>query len=122
MKLNRQQKLLVFSLGLLHSSIFNKFKDKPYSAIISKSAFIELAMNSNIANIKERAIYKNFEFLEKNKIISYYNRSVILSKKGNKMFNKLIKETVPFLDVHETFSSEKNVLKFTNKAKGVLNV
>lgn len=119
-KLNKQQKLLIFSLGLLHANIYNRFKNKPYSAIISKSAFIELAIKSNITKIKERAIYKNFEYLEKKKYIEYYNKSLILSRKGMKTFNKLIKEMVPFLDVKETFSSEKNMLKFTNKAKGVL--
>lgn len=118
--LNRQQKLLVYSLGLLHSSIYGRFKDKPYSAVISKSAFVEMAMNSNIAKIKERALYKNFEALEKQKYVSYINKSLVLSKKGQKVFNKVLKEVVPYLDVHGTFSSEQNMLKFTQKAKGVL--
>ena len=122
MKLNKQQKLLVFSLGLLHSSIYARFKNKPYSASISKSAFIEMAMNANITSIQERALYKNFEFLEKHSFLSYYNKSLILSKRGKREFNKLLKTFVPFLDVHKTFSSEENMLKFTSKAKGVLTV
>lgn len=121
MKLNKQQKLVLYALGLSYKHFHNNFKDKPLDISVSKSAFIELAMKSNITSIKERAIYKNLEFLEQKRIISYKNKSLYLSQRGNKLFEKLNKEVSPFLNLTETFNSQ-NILNFTKKAKTVLAV
>ena len=120
MKLNKQQKLVLYALGLSYKQFHNNFKDKPLDISVSKSAFIELAMKSNITSIKERAIYKNLEFLEQKKIVSYKNKSLALSQRGNKLFENLNKEVSPFLNLTETFNSQ-NILNFTKKARTVLS-
>lgn len=120
MHLNKQQKLILYALGLTYQNFNEHLKNKPLDMCISKSAFIELALKSNITNIQERALYKNLEFLEKQKIILYKNKSLVLSKRGNRLFEQLNKEVAPFLKLSETFDSQ-NILKFTNKAKTILS-
>src|SRR3989338_6524324 len=94
MKLNKQQKLVLYALGLSYKHFHNNFKEK--------------------------AIYKNLEFLEQKKIVSYKNKSLALSQRGNKLFENLNKEVSPFLNLTETFNSQ-NILNFTKKARTVLS-
>ena len=121
MRLNRQQLLILYALGLCHEHFQKEFSGKPLGVTFSKSAFIELMMKSGITDIKDRALYKNLEFFEEHGLIEYVHKSVTLSKKGWKLFESLRKTVDPFVKIADTFRSQ-NISHYARKARAVLAV
>ena len=121
MHLNRQQLLILYALGLCHEHFQKEFAGKPFAVSFSKGAFIELAMRSGISLIKDRALYKNLEFFEEKKLLLYQNKSLSLTSRGWKLFERLRRTVDPFVKIADTFRSQ-NISHYTKKTRTVLSV
>ncbi|MBW2978342.1 hypothetical protein KY331_05850 [Candidatus Woesearchaeota archaeon] len=118
MKITNKQKFILYTLGKWYAEANNKLKGKPFHVMISKSVFIDVAKKAKMVKKKERALYKNLEFLEKKKLISYVNKNLSLTAKGKKLFDKLNEELSPYLNVTETLKKQ-NPLSYSRKAQTV---
>jgi DNA-binding PadR family transcriptional regulator len=102
-------------LGRYHERYALILLDKPLQASLSKGAFIELLTNAGLAGKKERALYKNLEDLEKAKLVSYDNRTLVFTEKGRKEYERLVQGLDPYFRVVDMLE-KTNVLKLTKKA------
>ncbi|MBI4163578.1 MAG: hypothetical protein HY512_01835 [Candidatus Aenigmarchaeota archaeon] len=118
MKLAEKQRFILFVLGKIYDEANRKLKDRILEVSVSKSAFIEVVMGGGLAKKKERALYKNLESLEKSKLISYENKVLKLTKKGQSVYSQIDKDLAPYVEILKVIERE-NVLKFTSKAKTI---
>ena len=97
MQLSQTHKFILFALGFWDREANKKIQDKNLTITISKVQFIDIMKNADIVKKQERALYKNLEFLEENKLIKYENRSLILTKLGQKSYDNMYKELEPYM-------------------------
>lgn len=116
MNLSEKQKFILFVLGKLYEESNRKLKEKILQVSISKSAFIEIVKKGGLTEKGERALYKNLEDLEKLNYISYENRILKLTKKGEKEYNKINKQLMPYFNIIKIIEAE-NLVRLTKKAK-----
>jgi hypothetical protein len=86
---------------------------------MSKAAFIELARAAGMVQKKERALYKNLEALEKQKLIMYENKNLALTPKGHRVYENVLGDLEPYLAVSQLLTSQ-DVLRYTKKVRAVL--
>ena len=110
--LSRPQAFVLFSLGRCYEECDRRFADKPLVVNMSKKAFIELARAASMVSKGERAMYKNLESLEEKKLLSYENKTLRLTSRGEKYFQELLSRIEPYLAVSLLLRSE-DVLKYT---------
>lgn len=118
MQISNKQKFILYTLGKWYAEANKKLKSKPLHVMISKSVFIDVAKKAKMVKKKERALYKNLEFLEKKKLISYENKNLALTEKGKKIFAELNKELNPYFKVTATLK-QQNPLSYSRKAQTV---
>ncbi len=85
---------------------------------LSKRSFIDLARKARITEKKERALYKNFEVLEKKGLVVYKNKNLMLTGRGQKLFSSIKKDLDPYVNVANILGS-RDVLRHTRKAQTV---
>ena len=101
---------MLFNLGQYYREINRQHKVPFLKVTVSKVEFIELVQTSGFVSKQARAIYKNLEDLEKNKLIEYEHHMLKFTEKGKKEFEKINKEIQPYLDIVEKIK-EKKILK-----------
>ena len=99
MKTTKVQAFILFTLGYWFGQANEKIEDKPLKVSISKKVFIDLVMKAGFAKKQERALYKNLEILEKNKLLYYGNKELSITKKGERQFAKILKDIKPYFEV-----------------------
>ncbi|HSU72908.1 MAG TPA: hypothetical protein VLJ21_03610 [Candidatus Binatia bacterium] len=114
------QKFILFTLGSWYLEANRRFDRAPVEIVISKATFIDLLMRANLAGKQARAVYKNLEDLEKQKFISYRNRSLALTVKGQKMFEKIYRELRPYVNVIHALK-QKDPLSYSRRVQTVLS-
>ncbi len=119
MKPSKTQDFILFTLGKWYEEANKKIKGKPLEICISKKTFIELAMKSGVAKKQERALYKNLELLEKKKIIIYSNKELLLTPKGKRLYEKINKNLLPYLNLYEKLKSNSPT-SYTKKVQTIL--
>ncbi|MEM2916330.1 MAG: hypothetical protein QXT19_03170 [Candidatus Woesearchaeota archaeon] len=119
MRVTRVQAYILFALGTCYEECSKRFAGKPMAVSMSKVAFIELARKANITAKKERALYKNLEALEDLKLISYENKNLALTEKGQRVFERIKKDLMPYINVKGVLTSD-HVLNYTTKAQTIL--
>jgi len=87
MVLNSSQKLIVYALSEFYNSLNQPLTEKPVHVRTSKITFIELLETAMIISAHKRALYKNIEFLEQQKYITYRNHMIAFTAKGLKELN-----------------------------------
>jgi coproporphyrinogen III oxidase-like Fe-S oxidoreductase len=118
MRVGKKQTFILFTLGQYYVQANEKLKKLPLEIVISKKVFIDIVRKANIAEKKERALYRNLETLEKKKLISYDNRNLKLTPRGQKMFTKLNREYGPYLNLAKVLD-KVDMRKYTTKAQTV---
>jgi DNA-binding PadR family transcriptional regulator len=118
MKHSKVHGFILFSLGAWFEEANKRIGDKPLQVSISKKTFIELVMNAGIAKKQERALYKNLEQLEKKKLISYINKGLSLTKKGEKHYGKIKQDMAPYINVLDKLVSQSPT-SYTRKVQTV---
>ena len=111
--------IMLYSLGLCHAEFEKRFSDRPVMLSLSKADFIDLMQQAKFAHKKERALYKNMQDLEEQKYISYENKRLALTSKGNRIFLKIVKDIEPFLELNAVLMGH-DILKYTVKKQLVL--
>ncbi len=118
MKTTRVQNFILFTLGKWFEEANKKIKHKPLQVSISKKVFIELVKTAKFAEKQERALYKNLEILEKKKLISYRNKELKLTKRGEALYNDINKRLSPFFNVFRKLK-EKSPISYTKKVQTI---
>jgi len=101
MALTNTQKRILYSLGQCHQKLNQPYQDKPLKVFCSKIAFIELLQQAEFVKKQPRALYKNLELLEKKKLLEYKEKKIKLTQRGNRIFNRIEKETKPYFNIKE---------------------
>ena len=114
MQLTPTHKFILFTLGFWYKAANKKLSDRNLSVSISKALFIDIIKKSGIVEKQPRAIYKNLELLEKNKLIKYDNKGLSLTKKGEVVFNKIFDDMKPYMDVIKLVT-EKDPLSYSKR-------
>ena len=112
MALSTQQAFVLFALGRCYDECEHRFSDKFLEIDLNKKDFILLARKAGMVVKGERAMYKNLEDLEKARLISYSNKSLKLTPKGEKRYQELLSKIEPYVAVSLLLRSE-DVLKYT---------
>lgn len=110
---------MLYSLGLCHEQFEKRFSGRPVMLSLSKADFIDLMQRAKIAHKKERALYKNMQDLEEQHYITYENKTLILTTKGEKVFDKIAADISPYLEVSGILTSN-DILKYTVKKQLIL--
>ncbi len=97
MQLSKVHKHILYTLGSWYAEAGKKLSAE-LELSIPKSVFIQALMSAGIAGKKERALYRNLELLEKKKLISYENKSLSLTARGEKEFQRIAAGVQPYLD------------------------
>ena len=118
MKSTKTQRFILYSLGKWFEEANKKIKNKSLQVSISKTSFIELALNSGIAKKQKRAIYKNLQVLEEKKFLKYKNREINLTKRGEKLFKEIKDDLKPYILVYKKLK-EKSPTSYTKKVQTV---
>lgn len=118
MRVTRVQAFILFALGTCYAECSKRFSGKPLAVSLNKVTFIELARKANIAKKKERALYKNLESLEQLKLITYDKKNLALTKKGQKLYERVKSDLEPYINVRGVLAND--VLKYTTKAQTIL--
>ena len=118
MRVTKVQAFILFALGTCYAECSKRFAATPLAVSMNKSAFIELARTANITSKKERALYKNLEALEDLKLITYDNKNLALTAKGQKLFDRVHNDLEPYITVKSVLN--KDVLKYTTKTQTIL--
>ena len=118
MKSTRTQRFILYSLGKWFEEANKKIKNKSLKVSISKTSFIELALKSGIAKKQKRALYKNLETLEKRKFLTYKNKELELTKKGEKLFKEIKEDLKPYILVYKKLKG-KSPVSYTKKVQTV---
>lgn len=114
MQLTPTHRFMLFTLGSWYLGANKKLKDKQLEVSISKAIFIGIIKKAGLVEKQPRAIYKNLEIIEKNKLIRYENKSLSLTKKGQKIFLKIYKENRPYMNVIKLLD-EKDPLSYSKR-------
>ncbi len=118
MKMTKVQKYILYALGKWFQEANKRIKDRPLVVSINKVSFIEIVKKAKIAKKQERALYKNLEILQKKKLVSYENKELKLTAKGERLFRKIESEVIPYFKLIKTLK-EKDPIKYTRKLQTV---
>ena len=118
MKSTKTQRFILYSLGKWFEEANKKIKSKNLKVSISKSVFIELILKAGFAKKQKRALYKNLETLEKRKFLTYNNKELELTKKGEKLYKEISIELNPYINVSSKLKS-KSPTSYTKKVQTV---
>jgi hypothetical protein len=118
MRLTQVHKLILYSLGQFYSYLNQPLVEKPLTLRTSKITFIEHMLNSQSIGKQERALYKNIEFLEQNKLITYDQRMIRFTDLGLAELEKIKAEIKQFNDIENYF---KNAEKPKRKLQTVIS-
>lgn len=120
MGVTKTEQFILFALGQWYIEANNKLRDRSLKIVVSKKTFIDLVMKAHIAEKKERALYKNLEALEKKRLIRYSNKSLALTKKGNKEFSRIYRNFSPYTNVLGLLK-DKDPLSFSKECQTVFS-
>ena len=109
---------MLYSLGICYAEFEARFASRPMSFVMNKTDFIDLIHKAHIADKKDRAVYKNLQDLEEKKYVAYNNKTLALTAKGKKEFERIRAEILPYIDVTAILADD--ILKYTEKRQTIL--
>ena len=112
------QRLMLYTLGKWFKEANKRVKGKHLKVSISKVHFIEVIKGSGVAQKQIRALYKNLEALEKKKLVVYNNKELEITNKGQKLFEEIKKELLPYIVVYKKLKG-KSPISYTRKIQTV---
>ena len=115
MRISKKHLFVLFALYQYLREANKQFQRAPLTVSVSKIVFIELLKKLKLADKSERALYKNLEVLEKKKLLRYENRFLKPTKRGLKLYKKMLEEFEPYFHLMHTIKGD--VAKLTRKAQ-----
>ena len=107
MKLNKIEKVMLYALGRYYEVSVKSLPDSNLAIHLPKSVFIDFVKKVELFEKGERAIYKNLEYLEKIKLVSYENKNLSLTEKGRKEYVVLKMGLRPYFEVNNLVVNDK---------------
>lgn len=104
MSLTQVEKLILYALGQFYKVINQPLVEKPLTLRTSKITFIDWILYSGIVTKQERALYKNLESLEDQKLIKYDDHVILFTPKGLKELEKIEVELQQFKNLEKYFA------------------
>lgn len=120
MVVSKVERFVLFALGTCYHEVSKRLEGKPLSLSISKAEFIGIVKKMKFTKKGERAMYKNLESLESKKLVRYGEKNLALSKQGQKLFDQIHAEVIPYLNIKDIVQSE-DLLKYARKAQTVFS-
>jgi len=111
MRLNKTERLILFSLGEFYGQLNQPLQEKPLKLRTSKVVFITFLLHSKIITTQERALYKNLELLESKKLISYEGRMIHFTNMGLEILERIRDEIEKFVQIKKFFVSKRKLRK-----------
>ena len=111
MRLNKTERLILFSLGEFYGQLNQPLQEKPLKLRTSKVVFISFLLHSEIITTQERALYKNLESLQDKRLISYEGRMIHFTNKGLEILTKINDEITKFVEIKKFFTSKRKLKK-----------
>lgn len=97
---------MLYALGRYYE-VSSRSVSKDLAIHLPKSVFIDFVRKVELFDKGERAIYKNLEYLEGRKLVSYENRSLSLTERGRKQYKELKEGLKPYFEVNNIVVREK---------------
>jgi len=99
MELSKVHRLMLFTLGSWYAEAAKQLQGRPLDLAIPKGVYIKALIAAGIAGKTDRALYKNLEYLQSKRLISYDNKCLALTARGDRQFQAVSKDVAPYLDV-----------------------
>jgi hypothetical protein len=107
MKLNIKEKLMLYALGRYYDMSARVLPNENMAIHLPKSVFIDFVRKVEIFDKGERAIYKNLEYLESRKLVSYDNRNLSLTERGRNTYEKIKSEVRPYFEMNRIIVNDR---------------
>ena len=104
---SKKHLFVLFALMQYLKKVNKKFKKQPLAASVSKIDFIRILKSSKITAKSQRGLYRNLEVLEKNKLVSYDNKFLKLTKKGLIKAREIEKDIAPYIILMKKLEKKK---------------
>jgi hypothetical protein len=111
------RKEMLFVLGQFFKATDRRFAKTPLSVSVSKAEFIDVVRGLSAVAKKERAIYRNLEDLEKNKLILYDANGLKMSRKGYNEYKRMLTELKQFRHIARSIKAKKIQFKRKTQTK-----
>jgi hypothetical protein len=92
MQRSKARRLILFILGEYYRCINKKFKTPFLKVSLSKTEYIDVVRRSGVVSKQARAVYKNLEDLEKDRLIIYDHHMLKFTAKGKREYEGIRKE------------------------------
>lgn len=117
----QKQKFILYTLGRLYDELNERLSKKYLRIAVPKYIFIELIKKAHITDKKARAIYRNLQDLEGLKYISYKDRNLALTRKGQLFYRRICREQEPYNNLNQILKT-RDVMKFSRKSQTIFNL
>jgi predicted methyltransferase len=107
MKLNIKERLMLYALGRYYDISARVLPNEALAIHLPKSVFIDFVRRVELFDKGERAIYKNLEYLEDRKLVSYENRNLSLTERGQKVYDKVKAEIKPYFEMNKIIVNDR---------------
>jgi hypothetical protein len=107
MKLNIKEKLMLYALGRYYEVSAKVLPNEALAIHLPKPVFIDFIKKVELFDKGERAIYKNLEYLEDRKLVSYENRNLSLTERGQNVYNKIKSEIKPYFEMNKLIINDR---------------
>jgi hypothetical protein len=120
MKLNIKEKLMLYALGRYYDMSAKVLPNESLAIHLPKSVFIDFVKKVELFDKGERAIYRNLEYLESRKLVSYYNKNLILTERGRSLYEKIKSEVRPYFEMNRIIVNDR--VKESKKLQTVFRI
>ena len=100
-KIAKAKLMMLYILGEYYRHINRRFNTPFLKVSLTKTEYISVVKNSGVVSKQDRAIYKNLEDLEKDRLLKYDHSMLKFTLKGKKEYEKLCKELDLYLKARE---------------------
>lgn len=114
------KKEILFIIGEFFKKTNKRFSKFPLDVSVSKAEFIDVIRGMRAVSKTERALYRNLEMLQKDRLLVYSDRDLKMSKKGFTEYEKIASELERMNLLSSTI--EEGKIKFKRKTQTRLKV
>ena len=107
MKLNIKEKLMLYALGKYYDISAKVLPNTELAIHLPKTIFIDFIRKVELFDKGERAIYKNLEYLEDRKLVSYANKNLSLTEKGQKIYERIKADVRPYFEMNKIIVDDR---------------
>ena len=100
------QKFMLYALGACTRQIEARLKVRHVTLAMTKAEFIRLVQRSHIVKQRERVLYQHLQRLESQRYLAYDERTLSLTKRGERVFERLNRDLSPYVELTRILAKE----------------